>query len=150
MKTNAEGMEIIRRHESFQPDPYLCPAGVWTIGYGSTKGVNEHTPPVTREQGEDLLRLDVAAVEGAVTRMVSVPLNVNQFSALVSFTFNVGAGAFRGSTLRALVNRKAFLEAADEFPRWNRGGGRVLGGLTKRRAEERALFLKPVLVAMKV
>lgn len=141
-KTSAAGLAIIKQHEGFRGTAYLCPAGVWTLGYGTTKGIRKGMT-ATREQAEALLRDDVAQFEAAVLRAVKQPLSQNQFDALVSFTYNVGAGAFAASTMVRLINAGEWGAAADQFSRWTKGGGRVLPGLTKRRAAERALFLRP-------
>ena len=118
-----------------------------TIGYGTTRGV-EPDDRVTRAEAEDLLMADIRQFEREVKTLIRVPVNRNQFSALVSFAYNLGADNLRKSTLRALVNRGDYSGAADQFPRWvwaTVGGRRKkLGGLIKRREEERALFLKPV------
>lgn len=84
---------------------------------------------------------DLAAFERGVEEAVKVPLSEDQFAALVAFSFNVGLGAFRTSTLLKLLNRGDYQGAADQLPRWNKSGGKVLNGLVKRRASERALFL---------
>jgi lysozyme len=144
MKCNEAGLDIIRRYEGLRLQPYQDTGGVWTVGYGSTRGVSAKSPPITEQEAEDLLRLDVASAEKDITRKVSVPLNENQFSALVSLVFNIGGTNFRKSTMRALINRKWHDEAANQFPRWVYDNGRKLGGLVKRREEERALYLKPV------
>lgn len=147
MRCNAAGLDIIKRYEGFSAAPYLCPAGVWTNGFGNTEGVTPDTPPVTPEDAERRLAEHVARLEVSLERMFYYPVNDNQWSACVSLAYNVGAEAFRNSTIRALVNRKEYLAAADEFHRWVYGGGRKLAGLVKRREEERALFLRPVLVS---
>ena len=147
MRTNAEGLALIKRYEGLRLKPYLCPGGVWTIGYGSTAGVTQDTPPITDEEAERLLLEDLRHVERDLTRMLFEPVNENQFYALASLTFNIGAGNFRRSTLRVMVNRRDYLGAADQFPRWNKAGGKELAGLTARRREERALFLKPVIIS---
>ncbi len=144
---NEEGEDIVRRYEGCRLDPYEDAEGYQTVGFGHriTKqdGIRSS---ITLQQAEDLLDYDLGVAEDAVTAMTSVTLNDNQFSALVSFVFNLGQSRFRYSTLRALVNRSAFLDAADEFPKWRHAGGRELAGLKARRAEERALFLRPVIV----
>lgn len=122
------------------PKAYTCPAGVLTIGYGHTKNV-QPGQVITEEEAEALLRADCADAEAAVARLVKVPLNQSQFDALVSFTFNVGAGNLERSTLLRRLNAGNYERAADEMLRWDRGGGRVLKGLTLRRDAERALFL---------
>lgn len=156
MRVNEEGLEIIKRFEGLSLKPYLCPAGVPTIGFGHTAGVRLDSAPITEAEAEELLLRDVRIAEDVVRSNVFTMLNVNQFSALTSFVFNVGAGKRgvksgfvtlmdgRPSTLRTLINRGEFEGAADEMLRWNRGGGKLLAGLTTRRQAERALFLKPV------
>ena len=129
--------------------PYLCPSAVWTQGFGATFGLDgkpitpEHSP-ITREEGEVLLRAQLAIFRRGVVGLVRVPLTANQLGALTSFAFNVGLGRLRASTLLRKVNASDFPGAAAEFPKWVRGGGRVLPGLVARRVEEQALFLRPV------
>ncbi|MEO1182471.1 MAG: lysozyme, partial [Cyanobacteria bacterium J06636_28] len=96
---------------------------------------------ITEAQAEALIKTDLARFERDVSQAVRVSINDNQFAALVSFTYNVGSGAMRSSTLLKKLNRRDINGAANEFPRWNRAGGRVLAGLTRRRNAERALFL---------
>jgi lysozyme len=144
-KTNAEALELMKRHEGFRTNAYLCPAAVWTIGYGTTRMGGRAVRPgdvVTEAQAMALFQADLTVFERAVDRLVQVPLTSNQFSALVSFVYNVGVGAFTNSTLLRVLNARNYAEAAEQFLRWTRGGGRVLPGLVRRRQEERALFLK--------
>lgn len=144
MKINQSGLDLIKSFEGFRASPYICPAGVLTIGYGTTgKRVKAGMPPVTKATAEQWLREDVQVFEQAVDRLVTVPLTSNQFSALVSFVYNIGSGAFASSTLLKRLNAKLYSEAAAQFERWNKGGGKVLPGLTRRRQAEKALFLKP-------
>jgi GH24 family phage-related lysozyme (muramidase) len=98
---------------------------------------------ITREQAEQLLRADLQEAEDAVSNLVTVPLNENQFSALVSFVFNLGAGELEDSTLLELLNQGRYPEAADQFPRFNTVNGEPVEGLTRRREAERQLFLTP-------
>lgn len=142
MHINDEGLALLMRFEGFSATPYRCPAGVWTIGYGHTRGVSAASPRITRQQALSLLEEDASVSEQAVLRYVETPLSENPFSALVCFVFNIGAGAFARSTLLKRVNEKNFPAAAEEFPRWNVSNGQKLPGLTQRRAAERALFLK--------
>lgn len=142
MKTSKRGLDLIKEYEGFRADAYLCPAGVWTIGYGTTKGVKKGDK-VTKEQAERMLADDVAAFEQSVISAVKVPLNQNQFDALVSLTYNLGAGNLRSSTLLRMLNTGDYTGAAEQFLRWNKAGGKVLAGLTRRRESERALFLEP-------
>jgi len=138
---NEAGLELIKSFEGLRLEAYRCPAGVPTIGYGTTTGVKMGTR-ITKAEAEALLRRDLEKFEAAVRSLVKVPLTDNQFSALVSFTYNLGAGALQHSTLLKLVNQGNFAAAAREFLKWNRAGGRVLPGLTRRRQAEEALFIR--------
>ena len=145
MKTSPQGLAIIKKFEGFRSKPYLCPAGVATIGYGSTyyadgRPVKMTDAPVTEAQAQELLQATLAKYEACVNGAVKMPINQNQFDALVSFTYNVGCSAFRKSTMLQLFTTGYAGAAAEQFARWNRGGGKVLAGLVSRRAAERALF----------
>lgn len=122
---------------------YRCPAGVWTIYAGVTEGVHEGMV-CTEAEGETMFRRELIKHEAAVGRLATVPLNQNQFDALVSFSYNCGAGALAKSTLLRRLNAGDYEGAARCFAAWNKGGGRVLPGLVSRRAREASLFLKPV------
>ena len=137
-----EAIQLIKKHEGFSSEPYLCPGEVWTIGYGHTQGITSYTYPISEDQAELLLRDDIAAVEKIIRTYVSVPLTSEQYSALVSFVFNIGEGNFRRSTLLRKLNAEDYTGAAGEFPRWIYAAGRRLKGLEKRRREERDLFLR--------
>ena len=139
-RINTAGLDLIKDFEGLRLNAYQDAVGVWTIGYGHT---NTAYPGqrITNAQATDLLRQDVANFEDAVTRAVRVPINENQFAALVSFAYNVGSGALNSSTLLRKLNAGDTFGAANEFLRWNRAGGRVLAGLTRRREAERSLFL---------
>lgn len=144
---NAAGLDIIKTFEGFSPTVYEDPVGIPTIGYGSTwtasgERVTLDHKPITEAQAEALLLREVRRAEGAVRRLIAWPLTANAFSALVSFTYNLGPGNLQRSSLRMKLNRGDLLGAADEFPKWRRAGGRVLRGLVRRRAAERALFLR--------
>lgn len=139
-QVSATGLALIKRWEGYRSLAYLCPAKVWTIGYGHTKTVKPGMK-ITIDQAEKLLRKDLVVFEQAVVRLVQVPLSQNQFDALVSFTFNVGTNAFANSTLLAALNRKNYPAAADQFLRWSKVGNTTLKGLLDRRIEERKLFL---------
>lgn len=138
---NTAGLDLIKTFEGCKLTAYLCPARVWTIGYGSTGPHVRKGLTITQAEADQLLRDDLARFEAAVSRLVSVPLNDNQFSALVSFAFNVGIGALEGSTLLRKLNARDLDGAAAQFERWNRADGRVVAGLTRRRQAERALFV---------
>lgn len=168
MKTNQAGIDLIKSFEGLMDgnpatinlDPYLCPAGYWTVGWGHVlrdragrmiKGKeNEHLARhwcptgLTKEKCEILLKMDLPEYEKDVQRLITVKLNENQFSALVSFTFNLGEGNLEKSTLRAKLNQGNYLEAADEFEKWIMANGRKLAGLERRRKAEKELFLKPI------
>ena len=141
------GLDIIKASEGLRLKAYLCPAGVWTIGYGHTKGVKEGDT-CTVSQADRFLREDCMEAETAVTRLVKVPINQNQFDALVSFVFNVGADedadkiaeGLGDSTLLRKLNEGDYVSAALEFTKWNRAAGKVLPGLVKRRKAEQTLF----------
>jgi lysozyme len=134
------GLDLIKEFEGLKLRAYLCPAKVWTIGYGSTGPHVTAGKVITNAEAEDLLKEDLARFERAVTGFVTVPLTQNQYDALVSFAFNVGISALERSTLLKRVNAKRFDDVPAEFLKWNRAGGRPLAGLTRRRAAEAALF----------
>lgn len=139
MKTGVSGVLLIKSFEALKLNAYLCPARVWTIGYGHTKTAKAGMR-ITHEWALDLLRQDLQDAENSVNQYVKVKLTQNQFDALVSFVFNVGIGAFRKSTLLRLLNKGQYDAVPAQLMRWNRAGGKVLSGLTRRRAEEAALW----------
>lgn len=143
MKTNSKGVNLIKSFEGLKLKPYICPAGVLTVGYGHTKNVKAGQT-ITEEKAEELLEQDLEEFEKAVLKHVTVKLNENQFAALVSFVFNLGAGNFKKSTLLKRVNEGKHSEAAFEFSRWNRAGGKVLPGLSRRREMEARLYNEPI------
>lgn len=151
LRVNQKGLELIKEFEGFRSKAYLCPAGVWTVGYGHTSAAGEpkvgRMTSVTKAEAEKILRNDLVQFEQAVDAAVRVELNSNQFSALVSFCYNVGAGAFRSSSVLKAVNKKQWNEVPRRLALWNKGGGRVLPGLVRRRAAESTLFMEPVGVA---
>lgn len=139
--------DFIRGFESCRltayPDPGSLDGKPWTIGWGTTRGVYKGMT-ITQEEADLLFDEDVNAVAKQVSRMVRVPLNQNQFDALVSFVYNVGQTQFGASTLLRLLNEGDYEGAAGQFGRWIRGGsGEVLPGLVRRRAEEKAIFVEP-------
>ena len=146
MKTSKAGLNLIKQFESFRAAPYLCSAGVPTIGYGTTVYPNGikvklSDQKITQQLAESFLQHHVNAIEKDVLSLVKVPLTQNQFDALVSFSYNVGLGAFRDSTLLKLLNAGDIDGASKQFERWNKAGGKVSNGLTRRRNAEKALFL---------
>lgn len=140
MKTSAAGLGLIKHFEGLRLKAYKCSAGVDTIGYGHTGGVSPKAT-CTEAQAHDWLVQDVAQAERDVARLVKVPLRQGQFDALVSFVFNLGGGNLAKSTLLKKLNAGDIAGAGQEFLKWNRAGGAVLEGLTKRRAAEREMFL---------
>jgi lysozyme len=138
---NDAGVALVREFEGCRLDAYRCPAGIPTIGYGATGPDIRMGMKWTQEQADERLAEDLARFAEGVERLVLVDLTDNQFAALVSFAYNVGLGALAGSTLLRKLNAGDYEGAADQFPRWNKGGGRVLPGLVRRRAAERDLFL---------
>lgn len=140
-KTNQAGIQLIKKFEGFSHTPYICPAGYWTIGYGHRIPDSSTSNGISESDAEMLLRKDLNTAELAVRRLIKVELTENQFSALVSFVFNLGSGRLQSSTLRMKLNRGDYEGAANEFLRWTKGGGRTLKGLVVRRQAERELFL---------
>jgi lysozyme len=142
MKTAKPGIDLIKQFEGFRAKAYLCPANVWTIGYGHTKTVKTEMI-ISESQAEELLKIDLADAERAVNR-TNLTLTQNQFDALVSFVFNVGSGNFANSTLLKRLNEKADKrEITTQFNRWIFGKNKVkLPGLVRRRAAEAELFCK--------
>ena len=145
MTINRAGLDLIKSFESLRLRAYRDPVGIWTVGYGHTGPDVYPGLEISKAEAEQLLADDLRESEDGVGEQVTVPLNDNQFSALVSFAFNAGNGALKGSTLRKKLNRKDYKGAADEFRKWVYGtiGGRkvLLPGLVRRRAQERNLFL---------
>ena len=137
---------LVAEFEGFSAAPYLCPARVWTIGYGTTRiegqPVTAATQPVTHGQAEMLLQNDLAQAARDVDRLCHMRLTVNQRAALISFVYNLGAGALQQSTLLRRLKDEDYAAAADQFDVWVMAGGKKLAGLVRRRAAEKALFLK--------
>lgn len=145
MKISQNGIDLIKKYEGFRSRSYVCPAGIRTIGYGTTR-INGHAVQrgmsCTEEQAGEWLRKDANDFLDQIDNMIKNPntLTQNQVDALASFVYNVGIGNFKKSTLLKHINDGFMVLAADEFKRWNKGGGQVLGGLTARRKEEAELF----------
>lgn len=145
METNQKGIELIKRFEGCKLQSYKCPAGVWTIGYGHTHMVKPGQS-ITEKQAETLLRNDLAVFERGVTSATAgCFLTSNQFSALVSFAFNVGVANLRNSTLLKKVRSNPDDKAiAYEFRKWVYANGKPLDGLAKRREAESDLYFSKV------
>lgn len=139
MTTGKKGVSLIKFFEGFRAQAYYDAVGVPTIGYGTTAGVRMGQK-ITEAQGEMYLQADLRKFESHIHRLVKVPLTQDQFDALASFVYNLGPTNFANSTLLKLLNQKRYDLVPDQFMRWNKAGGRVLAGLTKRRQAEADLF----------
>ena len=167
MKLSEAGANLMHQYEGYRTKPYLCPAHIWTIGYGHVLYQEQIRLPVVRVEGKDtpmirkemplkpednrvwtkeeiekLFADDVASFERGVLRLAPTLLNrQGAFDACVSFAFNAGLGNFQRSTIRMKANRREWEAAAEAFMQWTKGGGKELPGLVKRRKAEKALFL---------
>ena len=140
MKTGIQGLELIKSFEGLELNAYKCAAGVWTIGYGHTKDVQEGMV-ISAETANDMLMEELVEYENYVNTLVTVPLNQNQFDALVSWVYNLGSSNFQASTLLKVINAGGqMLAVPAQIMRWNKAGGKVLEGLTRRRQAEADLF----------
>ncbi len=147
MKINAAGLKLVEDSEGFRGRAYRCPAGIWTIGHGHTSMAGP--PPVksgmtmTESQARAVLARDLETFSHGVKSALKRDLTDNQFSALVSFAYNVGLGAFRGSSVLRAVNAGQDELVPRRLAQWSRAGGRTLPGLVKRRHAEALLYLTP-------
>ncbi|MCM6993630.1 lysozyme [Enterobacter roggenkampii] len=145
MQTSDKGIALLKEFEGCKLTAYQDSVGVWTIGYGWTQPVDGKPiragMTIKQETAERLLKTGLVRYESDVSRLVKVGMTQGQFDALVSFTYNLGARSLSTSTLLRKLNTGDYAGAADEFLRWNKAGGKVLNGLTRRREAERALFL---------
>ena len=157
MKVSDRCLHMIRHHEGVRFKPYRCPAKLWTVGVGHVLYPNQGRLPLdqrdayplelhdnrtfSKDEVDGILSTDLIRFEVGVARLFPMVLTQGQNDALVSFAFNLGLGGVQRSTLRQKVLRGEIEEAADEFLKFTRGGGRILPGLVKRRNDERALFL---------
>jgi lysozyme len=145
MKASKSCLDLIHREEGFRSKPYLCPAGVPTIGYGSTRYadgsyVSLSDPDISESKADEILSTTLVEYENAVNRYVQVPLTQGQFDALVDFAYNAGTKNLLTSTLLKRLNTKDYAGACSEFSKWVYGGGKILGGLIRRRKGEQVLF----------
>lgn len=166
MKTSKKGIELMHLFEGCRLKPYLCPAVIWTIGYGHVLYQDQIRLPVAAKQGytgmlrkdyplrkednrtwskeevNDLFEKDIVVFERGVLRLApGLAARQGAFDACVSFAFNAGVGNFQRSSMRMAINRGDWEEAAEGFMKWTKGGGKVLPGLVRRRQAEVALFL---------
>jgi len=140
MQISENGLDLIRRHEGLQLATYYCPGGKLTIGYGHTGADVKPGLKIDAEKAIALLKEDVKRFEKSVNDLVTVPMSQGMFDALVSFSYNLGAGSLQSSTLLKKLNADDKQGAAAEFLKWNKAKGKPLAGLTARREDERKLF----------
>lgn len=143
MKLSQRGIDLIKQFEGYSSKAYPDPAtggAPWTIGYGTTKGVKPGMV-ITAQQAEKMLCDDVAKFESGVSSLITAPTTQGQFDAMVSLAYNIGLGNFGKSTLLKKHNARCYTCAADQFRVWNRANGKVMNGLTKRRAAEREVYM---------
>jgi len=147
MRASRNCIALIKKAEGFRPNPYLCPAGIPTIGYGSTfyadgRKVKLSDSPISEKDAETLLCKMLYGFENQVSSFLAHPIPQRQFDALVDFAYNLGAQALRTSTLLAKLNAGDITGAASEFDKWVHCNSKVLDGLVARRADEKRLFLQ--------
>lgn len=146
---NCATIELVKHFEGLSLEPYRCPAGYITVGYGHVLTFDRSRSPkefatITEARAEELLRKDLTRAALQVEALTTVRLNANQLGALSSWVFNLGAHNFRVSTLRRVLNEGDFDRAVEEMQRWVYAGGVKLRGLVLRRAAEANLFETPV------
>ena len=141
MKTGKLGKDLVKKYEGLRLKAYKCPANVWTIGYGHTGADVFENLEITAEKADELLAQDLGRFEKAVMKLVTTNIGQNQFDALVSFTYNLGEGNLKSSTLLKKINvNKEDPAIKTEFGKWVNAGGQKLAGLVKRREEEAVLY----------
>ena len=139
MKISEEGISLIKHFEGCGLEAYQDSIGIWTIGFGTIKGVKEGDK-INQDEAEHLLQEEMPEYEGYINDMVKVPLEQNQFDALCSWVFNLGPKNLQESTLLKLLNAGDYHTTPEQIKRWNKAGGVILGGLVKRREAEANLF----------
>ncbi len=139
MNISKEGLSLIKKFEGCELEAYLCPAGVWTIGYGHTKDVKEGDK-INKEEADYLLQEEMIEYESYINDFVEVPLNQNQFDSLCSWVYNLGPTNLKNSTMLRVLNEEKYADVPQEIKRWNKAGGEVLDGLIKRREAEAKMF----------
>lgn len=139
MKISKNGLDLIKHFEGCELEAYKCPAGVWTIGYGHIKTAVEGMT-ITQHQADDMLIEEMNEYEGYINNSVLVDLTQNQFDAMVSWVYNLGNGNLNASTLLKVLNSGDYAGVPAQMMRWNKAGGKVLEGLTRRRQAEADLF----------
>ena len=139
MNISKEGLALIKKFEGCELEAYRCPAGVWTIGFGTIKDVKEGDR-ITKDEANHLLEEEMIEYESYINDMVDVPLEQNQFDALCSWVFNLGPKNLSESTLLRVLNDGKYEEVPQQIKRWNKANGEVLTGLIRRREAEALLF----------
>ena len=139
MKISQYGIDLIKHFEGCELQAYQCAAGVWTIGYGHTKGV-QPGDEWSEDHANHMLEVELEEYENYVSTAVTVPLSQNQFDALVSWVYNLGNGNLTSSTMLKVLNSGDYAGVPAQIKRWNKAGGKVLEGLTRRRQAEADMF----------
>lgn len=149
MKINKATLDLVKEFEGFRAETYKCSAGVLTIGYGTTAAAGVGIKPkpgmkITKEEAEVYLHAALNKFSAEIKDAITAPINENEFGAFVSLAYNIGPGAFKKSSALRHFNEGDKTKAANAILLWNKAGGKVLRGLTRRREAERKLFLTPV------
>jgi len=139
LNISQEGLDLIKKFEGCELKAYQDSVGVWTIGYGHTKGVEEGQE-ITQDEAEDMLASELGEYEGYISDMVECDLEQCQFDALVAWVYNLGPTNLRSSTMLKRLNKKDFDDVPNQIKRWDKAGGKVLAGLVRRREAESLLF----------
>lgn len=139
MKTSIEGLALIKKFEGLELEAYKCAAGVWTIGYGHTKDVQEGDV-WSESHADHMLEVELEEFEAYINDNVTAPLSQNQFDALVSWVYNLGPANLKASTMLKVLNSGDYEGVPAQIKRWNKAGGKVLEGLIRRREAEALLF----------
>ena len=139
LKISQEGIALIKKFEGCELTAYQCSAGVWTIGYGHTKGIEEGME-ITQQEAEDMLVEELHEYENYINDNVTAPLSQNQFDAMVSWVYNLGPANLKSSTLLKVLNAGNYDDVPFQIRRWNKAGGVTLDGLIRRREAEALLF----------
>lgn len=139
LKISQEGIALIKKFEGCELTAYQCSAGVWTIGYGHTKGIEEGME-ITQQEAEDMLVEELHEYENYINDNVTAPLSQNQFDAMVSWVYNLGPANLKASTLLKVLNAGDYDGVPAQIKRWNKAGGVTLDGLIRRREAESLLF----------
>ena len=139
METSQDGLKLIKKFEGCELKSYQDSVGVWTIGYGHTKGVEEGQE-ITQEEAEEMLASELSEYEGYINDMVECDLEQNQFDALVAWVYNLGPTNLRSSTMLKRLNANDLDDVPNQIKRWDKAGGKVLAGLVRRREAEALMF----------